>query len=220
MESEAVLVGAAGIATQGELEFGILGPLEVRRGREPLPLRGERQQALLAILLLHANEPLSTDRLIDELWGEDPPDTAAKMVQNNVWQLRKLLESEAALRAREPQLLVTRPRGYELRIDAAPPAAPRFERLADEGRQALAAGAPDVAATVLREALDLWRGPALADFVHEPFAPAEIARLEQLRMTAIEDRVEAVLALGSSAELVAELEALLTRQPLRERLRG
>src|SRR3954454_18318708 len=98
------------------MQFRILGTLEVNAGDRAVKLGAAKQRALLAILLLHANEPLSTDRLIDELWGDDAPETAPKMVQNNVWQLRKLLESEAALRAREPQLLVTRPRGYELRI--------------------------------------------------------------------------------------------------------
>src|SRR5436190_10019455 len=220
MGPEAVLVPPVGIAVENALELGILGPLEVRKGGARVPLRGERQQALAAILLLHHNETLATDRLIDELWGEDAPETAGKMIQNNVWQLRKLLESEAALRARAPQLLVTRGRGYELRIDPDDLDANRFERLAEEGRQALAAGAQELAAAALREALGLWRGPALADFVHAPFAQAEIARLEQLRVSAIEDRVEADLAIGSAADLVAELELLVARYPLRERLRG
>ncbi|HEY3182629.1 MAG TPA: BTAD domain-containing putative transcriptional regulator [Gaiellaceae bacterium] len=193
------------------MRFGILGPLEAVEGQRPIPLRGRNQRAVLALLLLNANDVVARERLIEELWGETPPDTAAKIVQNAVSQLRKLLP---------PDLLVTRAPGYLLRVDPEELDAARFERLVEEGRSAIAAGEHERAAALLREALDLWRGVALADFVYEGFAQAEIARLEELRLAAIEDRIDVDLALGRHAELVGELDAHVTRHPLRERLRG
>jgi predicted ATPase/DNA-binding SARP family transcriptional activator len=193
------------------MDYRILGPLEVRAGVRQVPLRGARQRELLAVLLLHANEIVSSDRLIDELWQGDPPPTAAKIVQNSVSQLRKLLE---------PGLLVTRSPGYLLRVEREELDSERFERMVDDARTDLARGTASEAAEQLRDAAELWRGPALADFSDAPFARAESARLEELRSAATEDRIEAELALGRHAELVPELEALVAQYPLRERLRA
>jgi DNA-binding SARP family transcriptional activator len=196
------------------MDYRILGPLEVRSADRLVPLRGARQRELLAVLLLHANETVSSDRLIDELWEDDPPPTAAKMIQNAVSQLRKLLEPDGE------QLLVTRSPGYLLRVAPGELDADRFDRLVAEGRQELAAGAPTDAAERLGEALALWRGPALVDFADASFARAEAARFEELRSAAIEDRIDAELALGRHADVIAELEVLVAQYPLRERLRG
>jgi DNA-binding SARP family transcriptional activator/pimeloyl-ACP methyl ester carboxylesterase len=192
------------------MEFRLLGPLEVSDGTAPLRLGGRKQRALLARLLLDANRTVAVERLIDDLWGEDPPETAAKMVQISVSQLRKILP---------PNILQTRPPGYVLEVDRDSVDLHRFERIVDEGRAALAAGETAAAADLLREALQLWRGPALAEF-SEPFAGLEGARLEELRLAALEERIEADLALARHGELVGELEALVARYPLRERLRG
>src|SRR5919201_913431 len=192
------------------LEFRVLGPLEVLRDGEPLDLGGGRQRAVLAVLLLRPNKPLSSDVLISELWGEGPPPTAPKMVQNYVSRLRRELE---------PEVLASRGRGYELRIDPDQLDATRFERFVKEARHSLATGAAAVATLKLRDALALWRGPALADFADDLFAQGEIARLEELRLTALEDRIEADLETGRASEVVSELEALVGEYPFRERLR-
>jgi YVTN family beta-propeller protein len=200
------------------MEFRILGPLAVcDEGRE-LSLGGARQRALLAILILHANEVVSTDRLIDALWEDRPPATAGKVVQVYVSQLRKALRAgrsdarDGALRTQAP--------GYVLRIEPGELDADRFELLVDEGRRALVEGAPELATEKLLQGLGLWRGPPLADFTFDAFAQSEIARLEEARLTAVEERIEADLALGRHAELVGEIESLVARHPLRERLRG
>jgi DNA-binding SARP family transcriptional activator len=199
--------------------FRVLGPIEAARGAESLQLGGGKQRALLAILLLHANEVVSSDRLIDELWGEAPPETAAKALQVHVSQLRKLLEPERG--AGDPgRVLITRPPGYVLAIGPEQLDLTRFDQLAREGRQALDASDPQRAATLLREALALWRGPALADIAFEPFAQAEAARLEELRVAALEDRIQADLECGRHAEVVGELESLVAAEPLRERPRA
>jgi len=200
------------------MEFQILGPLEVRRGGERLTLGRAKQRALLGILLVHANELLSSDRLIEELWPE-PPETAANTLQVYVARLRKVLEPSRS-RGAPGELLVTRPPGYALRVDADELDADRFERLLGEGRTAREADDPATARGKLRDALGLWRGAALADFPYDPFAQTEIARLEDLRLDAAEERIETELALGGAAELVPELEALVNDNPLRERLRG
>ena len=201
------------------MEYRILGPLEVRHADRVIPLRGARQRELLAVLLLHANEIVSSDRLIDDLWEGDPPPTATKMIQNGVSQLRKLLESDLAGAAGELRL-VTRSPGYLLRIGPGELDSDRFEGLVGEGRKELAARAYGAAAERLGEALALWRGPALGDFSDATFARAEAARFEELRCAATEDRIDAELALGRHADVVAELEALVALNPLRERLRG
>jgi DNA-binding SARP family transcriptional activator len=200
------------------VEFRILGPLEVRDGQRVLSLGGARQRAVLAVLLLHPNEVVSSERLIDELWGDEPPKAAAATIRVFVSELRKLLEP-GRRRAASGQVLVTRPPGYVLRVQPGQLDLQRFERLLGEGRQALGTGASDAAARSLREALSLWRGPALADFAYESFAQAAIARLEELRLAALELRIEADLGLGRHAELVGELEALVAEHPLREALR-
>jgi predicted ATPase/DNA-binding SARP family transcriptional activator len=193
------------------VDFRILGPLEVSRDGEPCDLGARKHRALLALLLLHANEVVSVDRLIDELWGEAPPATAPKALQVYVSGLRRAIGRD---------VLATRAPGYMLSVDEGELDLWRFERLAGEGRKALAAGDPARAAAALGRALGLWRGPPLADLAYEPFAQTAIARLEELRLACLEDRIEADLALGRHAELVAELEALIREDPLRERLQA
>ncbi|HEY2200873.1 MAG TPA: BTAD domain-containing putative transcriptional regulator, partial [Solirubrobacteraceae bacterium] len=192
------------------MRFGILGPLEVTddQGRE-LALGAPRQRAVLAILLLHANEVVSNERLIDELWDERAPRTAVKTIQVYVSNLRKALGDGR---------IATRGKGYVLGLQCVERDADRFEALVAAGRRELHGGDPRAAVASLREALGLWRGQALADFCYEPFAQAEIARLEEARLTALEDRVDAELALGDDASLVGELEALVQQHPWRERL--
>ena len=193
------------------LEFRILGPLEVVERDRLLVLGGPKQRALLVILLLHRGEVVSTDRLGDELWGERPPASAAKTVQAYVSNLRKALGDG---------VLVTRGHGYLLQTARGQLDVDRFEVLVDAGRTALGEGDARGASERLREALALWRGPPLADFAYEPFAQAEAARLEEERLAALEDRIDADLALGRHAALVGELEALVREHPLRERLQG
>jgi predicted ATPase/DNA-binding SARP family transcriptional activator/class 3 adenylate cyclase len=202
------------------VQFRILGPLEVLddHGR-PLALGGAKQRALLAVLLLHAGQVVSADRLIDALWGEDPPETARSVLQVYVANLRKVLEPTRPKRT-SSSLLRTQPPGYLLNLDGHALDLDRFERLAAEGRAALAAGDPAQTARLLREAVELWRGPALADLALEPFAQAAVIRLEEQRLGALEDRIDADLACGGDTKLVGELEALVTAHPLRERLRG
>jgi DNA-binding SARP family transcriptional activator/ABC-type branched-subunit amino acid transport system substrate-binding protein/streptogramin lyase len=195
------------------LEFRLLGPLEIVNDGDRVEVTGAKRRALLVALLLRANEPVSTDRLIDDLWGERPPPTAAKTLQVYVSQLRKLFDSNGGR-----QVLVTRPPGYAVVVDADQLDVHRFERLVERARTAGGAGNPVRAASLLREALSLWRGPALADLAYEPFVQPELARLEELRQVALEERIEADLALGRHTELVGELEALVAEHPLRERL--
>jgi DNA-binding SARP family transcriptional activator len=197
------------------MDFRILGPTEVLDGGRRLPLPGGRGRALLALLVLHAGEPVSADRLIDELWGEGPPPTARTVVHGLVSRLRGVLEPGRG-KARPGALLQTLGSGYRLGIDPDAVDAHRFKRLMDEAR-----GAPvQVRAAKLSAALALWRGAALADFVYEPFAQRAITALEELRTQAIEDRIEADLASGRAADLVPELEQLIRSHPFRERLRG
>src|SRR3954453_7589473 len=166
------------------MELRILGPLEARAGGRAPPLRGPRQRALLAALLLRAHETISVDRLIDDLWGESPPATAEHSIQVLVSRLRRVLGGDG------PRLLVTRPPGYAIEPAADELDLTRFEFLVAEGRQQLAAGQAERARTVLREALALWRGKALADLSDEPFAQLAVPRLDELRLAAIEERVE------------------------------
>jgi DNA-binding SARP family transcriptional activator/ABC-type branched-subunit amino acid transport system substrate-binding protein len=203
------------------MEFRILGPLDALddEGRR-VDLGGHKQRALLAALLLRANEVVSQDVLVEELWGESPPPTATKTLQAYVSRLRKAVAGAAREPGSGDVLLETRGRGYLLRVAPGSLDAAEFERLVEEGRQSLARDDPKRAADRLRTALALWRGPALADLQYESFAQADIARLEELRLAALEDRVEADLALGRDTELIPELETLVERHPLRERLRG
>jgi DNA-binding SARP family transcriptional activator len=193
------------------MEFRILGPLEVLERGVVQPLGAAKQRALLAILILHRGELVSAERLADELWGERPPATAAKTLQGYISRLRKALGDE---------LLRTRGRGYVLTLPSGELDLDEFERLAREGRIALSGGDAATAAKQLSGALALWRGPPLADFAYEPFAQAEIARLDEARVASLEDRIEADLGLGRHGQLVGELERLVREYPGRERLRG
>ena len=189
------------------MDFRLLGPLEVVERDRPLALGGAKQRALLAVLLLHANDVVSTERIIDLLWGESPPSTVAKSVQTYVSRLRKELGTGR---------LLTRTPGYVLRVDPSELDLARFERLVAQARGT----DRESAARLLNEALALWRGPALADLAYEPFARAEIVRLEELRLAAVEQRIDSELAAGRHGEVAGELEALVLAHPLRERLRG
>jgi DNA-binding SARP family transcriptional activator len=193
---------------ENTVEFRILGPLEVVEEGRPLTLGGSRQRALLAMLLTRANEVVSNDRLIDELWGARPPRTATNALQYHVSQLRKTLGPSEAIVTREP--------GYLIRVGPHELDLLRFEQLVEEARLAPA----DHASRLLNDALSLWRGPALADLASEPFVQAEILRLEELRLAALERHVETDLALGRHRELVGELEVLVHEHPLRERPRA
>jgi DNA-binding SARP family transcriptional activator/ABC-type transport system substrate-binding protein len=195
------------------IDYRLLGPLEVAVNGHAVDIGGLKQRALLAILLLHANQPVQRDVLIDQLWAGHPPAGAEHAVEVYIWRLRKALESAAG-----GQCVLTRPGAYLLQAAEEQVDVARFERRAEAGRRALAAEDPGRAAADLGEALALWRGPLLADFRSEPFAQAEIARLEELRAGVVEDRIEADLALGRHASVVSELEALVAVQPLRERL--
>ena len=201
------------------MDFKILGPLEVREGDRRLSCKGPKQRLLLAALLLRAGETVSSDRLIEALWGESPPETADKALQVHVSQLRKLLEPE-----RTPgspgRILVTRPPGYVLNADPDQVDLHRFEQTAAQARAEREAGRTAEAAALLRRALALWRGPPLSDLSFESHLQADIARLEELRLAALEDRLDADLALGRHGEVTAELEGLVSGHPLRERLRA
>lgn len=189
------------------MRYGILGSVAVWDDDREVSLGGPKQRALLGLLLLHANELVPTARLVDELWGERPPATAVKTVQVYVSQLRKALGEKA---------IETRAGGYLLRLDPGALDSHRFQDLLERGRRLLAENAAEEAGGVLREALGLWRGPALADFQYETFARDAIARLEELRVVALEQRLTADLALGRHAEAVAELDAVVREHPLRE----
>jgi DNA-binding SARP family transcriptional activator len=206
-------VGQRGVAEK--IEYRILGPLEVSADGRVVEIGGRRLRALLAILLLRANEPVSRDALVHELWGERPPPGAQHSLEVYISRLRKVLGTVAG----EPAV-VTRPGAYCLRLADRQLDVRRFEQLVREGRSSLAAGAPGLASVTLGAALRLWRGQPLADLSGEPFAQVEIGRLKELRLGATEDRIEADLALGRHADVVSELEAMIAAHPLRERLHG
>jgi DNA-binding SARP family transcriptional activator/tetratricopeptide (TPR) repeat protein len=187
------------------VEFFVLGPLEVRSTRKSHPLGGPRQRAVLADLLLHAGSVIAMDTLIDDLWGAAPPPTAEAVVQNAVSRLRKTLGRE---------VIETRPPGYVLAVDPGAVDARRFERLVHDVRPL----PPAERSAALRDALALWRGPAFADLAFESFLQDEIARLDELRLTALEDRLEAEIQLGRHDAVVGEASALAARHPARERL--
>ena len=190
------------------MDFRILGPLEVADGDAVVPLAGVKQRALLALLLLNANQVVSSDRLVEELWTGQSPEAGRAALQVRVSQLRKALGDGGAA-------LITRPPGYLVRVGRDELDLHRFERLVSEADQ----GEPAAAATMLREALGLWRGSPLADLGYEAFAQPAIRRLEELYVAAFEKRIDADLACGRHADLVAELESLVGEHPLRERLR-
>ena len=190
------------------VEFGILGPLEVASGDGLLEVRGAKCRALLAVLLAHANRVVSSDRLVECVWDGAPPESATATLQSYVYQLRKSLP---------PDMLLTRPAGYVLEVPPGDLDALRFEHALDEVRQRQDAP-PDWVAARLGEALAWWRGPALADFNDMAWAQPEAARLEGLRLGAVEMLIEARLALGEHATLVPDLESLVAEHPLREGL--
>lgn len=195
------------------VRFGILGPTQVQRDDgQPVVLGGPRLRALLVRLLVDPGRVVGTERLIDDLYGSQPPDGAGNALQSQVSRLRRALP--------EPSLVELHPAGYRLAVEPDQVDAHRFERLAVDGHRALLAGDHRRAATVLREAEELWRGPALADVTGAPFAPGQAARLAELRLAAIGDRIEADLALGESTSLVPELQQLVAMHPIRERLQG
>ncbi len=194
------------------LEFRILGPLEVVGKTDPVRLGGPKQRATLAILLLSANRVVSIDRLADDLYSGAAPVTAVTQVHRQISELRKALGSASAIE--------TRPPGYVIQLSHEQLDLTRFERGATEATHALGRGDAQLAADLLREALGLWRGAPLADLAYEAFAQPSIERLEELRLVAVEQRIEAELVLGLHTELVGELEALVWDHPLRERLRG
>jgi DNA-binding SARP family transcriptional activator/class 3 adenylate cyclase/tetratricopeptide (TPR) repeat protein len=202
------------------VQFRMLGPLEVLDDdSRPLVLGGAKQRALLAVLLLQAGEVVSADRLIDELWGEDPPETARSVLQVYVANLRRVLEPARPRRA-ATALLVTQPPGYRLDLGTHALDLVRFEQLVADARASLAAGRTAETANLLGEALALWCGPALAEVVLLGRGQGAITELEERRLAALEQRIEADLVLGRHAVLVGELEALVTAHPLREHLRG
>jgi predicted ATPase/DNA-binding SARP family transcriptional activator len=198
------------------MDFRILGPLEVAHDGNVLELPGAKARALLAILLLNPNEAVSTDRLIDELWGADPPDTALNTLQVYVSQLRKVLRAGGGVSSRD--LLVTKAPGYLLRVESGQLDSEQFEELVAAGRESRAEGKPAAAVEALKRADALWRGPPLGDAGFESFAQVA-GRLEEERLAALEDRFEAELDLGGHVELVAELETMVARHPFREGLR-
>jgi len=200
------------------LELAILGPIEARLDGKPIAVGGSKQRMLLAILLLNANSVVSTERLIELLWGDEPPDSAVNTLHVRVSQLRRALEPRRSYRT-PARVLQSRPSGYVLVLEPEQIDVERFQRLANAGRQALSDGDPRAAATRLKDALAQWRGPSLSD-IDAPFVSAERIRLEELRLATLEDRIEADLALGAHAEVVSQLQALVVDHPLRERLCG
>lgn len=197
------------------MEFRILGLMEVIDGTRRVDLPRGRGRSLLALLTLHAGQPIPAERLLDELWGENPPSTAATVVHGLVSRLRKVLEPDRST-GKPSQVLQTVGTAYQLSIDPDAVDANRFKRLIDEAR----GSSPEVRSAKLSDALSLWRGPPLADFIYEPFAQRAITTLEESRIEAIEDRFEAELALGRDAALITELHEIIAAHPFRERLRG
>ncbi len=203
-------MGGARRAGDPAIELRFLGPLEVSSDGDTVALGGPKPRALLAVLALDLGRVVSVDRLVEELWPGTPPETASHAVQVYVSQVRKTLGDAIARRGS----------GYVLELEPEAVDIHRFAHLAADGHEELRAANAAAAAGTLSDALALWRGPALADFAYEPFAQAEIARLDDLRFAALEDRIEADLSLGRHAELITEIEALVEAQPLRERPRA
>jgi DNA-binding SARP family transcriptional activator len=192
-------------------EFRILGPLEVRENDRRIEVGGGKQRALLAVLLVHPGETVSIDALIDALWGAQPPERAASSMHAYVSRLRRALGRDRLLRG---------PHGYRLVVEPEELDVVRFQSLVASGRESLERGDAEGAAEAFRAALALWQGPPLADFTYEPFAANEIARLEELHLEVVEGRIQSELALGRHQQLVPELDELVRKHPLRERLRG
>jgi DNA-binding SARP family transcriptional activator len=201
--------------TGASLQFGMLGPLEVRRDGKLLSIGGERQRALLALLLVHANELVTVDQLIDGLFGEQRSDSAVNAMRVAVSRLRRTLENGDS-----DDVLRTATGGYVLSTDPGQLDVALFERLLADGQQLLVVGDHRSAATRLRAALALWRGPALADLSLREFLQPEIRRSEELHLLAVMERIDADLGLEAAGELIGELELLVASNPLQERLRG
>ena len=199
---------------KADVVFGVLGPLDVSAGGHELELGSPQLRLVLAALLADANVVVSADRLIDVLWGDEPPPSASSSVQKLVYRLRAFSDPGA------DDVVVTRPPGYVVHVDADIFDAARFERLVVEAQTLRQQGDPSGTVELLDYALQLWRGPAFGEFAVAEFARAEAARLEALRWTAIEERVEARLTLGAHEELVGELEVLVGESAFRERLWG
>jgi DNA-binding SARP family transcriptional activator len=195
------------------IQARILGPLEIDVADTRVEIRGGKQRELLAVLLIHADDVVSADSIIDALWGASPPPSALKTLQALVSRLRSTLGAASGA-------LETHGHGYRLHLEPDQLDATAFRTGLEEGRRALARGDTSAAAGRLRDVLALWRGPALVEFRYDEFAQSEIARLDELRLAALEERIEADLELGRHNELVVELEELVAEQPLRERLRG
>jgi DNA-binding SARP family transcriptional activator len=202
----------------GGVRFNVLGAMEVRTGDEMVDLGPRMVRAVLAALLVEVNKPVTTDRLIDQLWGENPPATAGSALQVHISALRRTLEPDRR-RGEPPGIVLTQGSGYVLRVDPANVDAWRFEAGTLEACRELAGGRPRRVREKADEALSLWRGQPYADLAFESFVQPEIARLEQLRSTAMEAAMEAELALGNHAAMISELERLVALHPLRERLR-
>ena len=203
--------GSNSAPTEEWMDFGILGPLEVSDDGRVLSLRGTKQRALLALLLLHANQVVSTDRLMDQLWGDDPPDSGTAALQVRVSKLRKALGAGG-------ETIVTKAPGYVIRLGSDRLDLHRFERLLSEAERDLRGGDAAQASSKLGDAISLSRGPPLGDLAYESFVQPAIARLEELLLVAQELRIEAELALGRHNEVVSELDALVAAHPLREGL--
>jgi DNA-binding SARP family transcriptional activator len=197
-----------GVPQAPVLRFRVLGQLEVLVSGKPVVLRGQRERTLFALLLMRAGDAVSSDRLIDELWAGEPPDTARASLQNSICRLRKVVGTAA---------VVTRPDGYRLDADLEQTDVGRFRRLVTD---AYATAAPQWRAWKLRDALALWRGPALAGIRQTPSLEFEVSLLQELRVSALENAIDAELELGRSTELVPELESLIASEPYRERLRA
>jgi WD40 repeat protein/DNA-binding SARP family transcriptional activator/class 3 adenylate cyclase len=194
----------------GRMQFRILGPLAVDAGGGPVPLGGPKQRAVLAHLLFRANQLVPADTLVDEVWGDEPPEKARNIIQTYVSHLRKALGRDR-IESQAP--------GYRLRLESSELDAARFDALMRDAKKALPVD-PNIAVGTLDDALALWRGPALADLADQPSLLAETARLDELRLEAQEDRIEGLLASGAQARAIGELESLLARHPWRESLWG
>jgi len=206
------MLGSGSQWASAAMKFKVLGPMEVRRGDQALALGGPKQRALLAILLIEANHVVGLERLAELLWRDEPPPTSDHIIEVYVSQLRRALEPAGA----PYQVLVRKPSGYMLQVAPDAIDAAEFQDLVEAAKSA----APEHAEAQLTRALSMWRGPALADFAGEPFAVSEAARLNELRLHAREERIEAELALGRHGRLIGELQALVEEHPLRERLCG
>jgi len=196
------------------MEYHILGPTEVLDGGVPVDIGSRQQRALLTLLIVNVNRVVSTERILEEFWPNDP-EGKEKTLWVYISRLRSALEPERKARSRST-VLMTADHGYSLRVDEFDIDAHRFERAVEHAR-ALVRDDPVTAGKELRVALDMWRGDALEDFTYDEFAQPEIGRLEELRLIAIEDRIDADLRIGLHREVIGELESLVRQHPLRER---